>query len=102
MDPSGYICCYQVSCLNRYIQTNSIVQHEIQIKNRIIKHVNVYVKIIVHAKENSSWNPSTKYLSILCPMKLYMLWISKMTNSVQINVTSTMIKNTDDRQLKFK
>ena len=70
MDPSGYICCYQVSCLNRYIQTNSIAQHEIQIKNRIIKHVNVYVKIIVHAKENSSWNPSTKYLSILCPMKI--------------------------------
>ena len=34
----------------RYI-SNSVVQHVFQIKNEIIKHVNVNVKIIVHAKK---------------------------------------------------
>ena len=33
------------------VNANSIVQHVIQIKNGIIKHVNVNVKIIVHAKK---------------------------------------------------
>ena len=33
------------------VNANSIVQHVIQIKNGIIKHVNVNVKIIVSAKE---------------------------------------------------
>ena len=32
------------------VNENSIVQHGIQIQNGIIKHINVNVKIIVHAK----------------------------------------------------
>ena len=34
------------------VNANSIVQHVIQNKNRIIKHVNVNVKIIVSANKN--------------------------------------------------
>ena len=37
-------------------KANSIVQHGIQIKRGIMKHVNVSVKIIVQKK--CSWNPS--------------------------------------------
>ena len=37
---------------------NSIVQLAIQSKNAIIKHVNVTVKIIAHAKKDYGWNPS--------------------------------------------
>ena len=33
------------------VNANSIVQYVIQIKNGIIKHVNVYVRIIVSAKK---------------------------------------------------
>ena len=32
------------------MNTNSIIQHVIQIKNRIIKHVNMNEKFIIHAK----------------------------------------------------
>ena len=32
------------------LNANSIVQHETQIKNKIIKHFNVNVNIIIHAK----------------------------------------------------
>ena len=40
------------------VNVNSIVL-AIQIKNEIMKHVNVNVKIIVYAKKNYSWNSST-------------------------------------------
>ena len=33
------------------VNANSLVQHVIQIKNGILKHVNVNVKITVHAKK---------------------------------------------------
>ena len=33
------------------VNANSIIQHAIQIRNGIIKHVNVNVKIIVYAKK---------------------------------------------------
>ena len=33
------------------VNVNSIVQHIIQVKNRIMKHVNVTVKIIVRTKK---------------------------------------------------
>ena len=36
---------------NVTVNENSIVQHAIQIKNGIMKHVNVNVKIIVSAKK---------------------------------------------------
>ena len=35
------------------------LQHVIQNKNGKIKHVNVNVKMIIHAKKYYSWNPST-------------------------------------------
>ena len=41
------------------VKINSIVQHVIQIKNGIIKHVNMNVKIMVSAKKDYIWNPST-------------------------------------------
>ena len=40
------------------VNVNSIVQYVILIKSKIIKHVNVNVKIIVHAKKDYSWNSS--------------------------------------------
>ena len=52
------------------VNANSIAQYVIQIKNGTIKHVNVNIKIIVGAKKDYSWNPSTcicvnsKYLKI--------------------------------------
>ena len=52
------------------VNANSIVQHVIQIKNTIIKHVDMNIKVILHAKRNHSLNPSTcifengKYLNI--------------------------------------
>ena len=33
------------------VKANSVVKHVIQIKNGIIKHVNISVKIIVHLKK---------------------------------------------------
>ena len=41
------------------VNASSIVQHAIQIKNGIMKHMNVSVKIILSAKKKYSWNPST-------------------------------------------
>ena len=38
---------------------NSIAQYAIQMKNGIIKHVNVNVRIIVKCKKGYSWNPRT-------------------------------------------
>ena len=43
------------------VNASSILQHVIQIKNRIMKHVNVSVKIIVPVKKDCSWN-SSKYI----------------------------------------
>ena len=37
------------------VNTSSIVQHVIQIKNGIMKHDNVSVKIIAHAKKIIVW-----------------------------------------------
>ena len=39
--------------------SNSKVQHVIQVKNGITKHVNVSVKIYCKCKKDYSWNPST-------------------------------------------
>ena len=38
---------------NVIVNANSIVQHVIQIKNGMIIHVNLNVKIIVHAERNA-------------------------------------------------
>ena len=44
---------------NVILNASPIVQHVIQIKNGIIKHANVSLKIIVRAKKDYSWNRST-------------------------------------------
>ena len=41
------------------INANSIVEFVIQIKNEIIKHVNVNIKITVSAEKDYNWNPRT-------------------------------------------
>ena len=82
------------------VNANSVVQHVIQIKNKIIKHVHVNVKIIVSAK---SWNPNTctyqdsKYLRSIadnsvvdCDKIITVMDIvsTKMTNTIATNVMS--------------
>ena len=67
--------------------TNSIVQHVTQIKNRIGKHVIMNIKIIVSIKKNIfrilahvfvrtvPISKSPVMFQKLCGMKLYLLWI---------------------------
>ena len=47
------------------VKVNSIVQHVIQIKNGIIKHVNVNVKIIVSAKKITAGNLAHVFVRIV-------------------------------------
>ena len=83
------------------VNANSIVQHVIQIKNGITKHVNVNVKVIVHAKKDYSWNPITcifensKYLKsiadtsvIECDEIIFAMDIvsTRKTNTIATNV----------------
>ena len=73
------------------VNANSIVQHVIQIKNGIIKHVNVNVKIIVSAKKDYSWNSSTciceksKYLKSIADTSL--IAYEKKSNTIATNVS---------------
>ena len=99
------------------VNVNSIVQHVIQIKNGIIKHVNVNVKIIVSAKKNYSWNPSTciceisKYLKSIADnsvtesdeIVIVMDTVSTTTttkNTVATNVTSTASINCHSKKVR--
>ena len=73
------------------VNANSIVQHVIQIKNGIIKHVNVNVKIIVSAKKDYSWNSSicicekSKYLKSIADTSL--IAYEKKSNTIATNVS---------------
>ena len=84
------------------VTANSIVQHVIQIKNGITKHVNVNLKIIVNAKKNYNCHPSTcicensKYLKsiadnsvIKCDEIISAMDIEsiKMTNTIRTNAS---------------
>ena len=64
---------------------NSLMQHVIQIKNIIIKHVNVSVKIIVHANKIIIGIFNTS--AITCDQIISL--IKKMINIMVTNVTST-------------
>ena len=64
---------------------NSLMQHVIQIKNIIIKHVNVSVKIIVHANKIIIGIFNTS--AIMCDQIISL--IKKMINIMVTNVTST-------------
>ena len=48
-----------VKYFHEIVIANSVVQHVTQIENVTMKHVSVTVKIIIHAKKDYSWNPST-------------------------------------------
>ena len=52
---------------------NSIVQHVIQIKNGIKKHVNVNVKIIVSAKKNVVRIPAHVFVRIAISKKVLLI-----------------------------
>ena len=84
------------------VTANSIVQHVIQIKNGITKHVNVNLKIIVNAKKNYNCHPSTcicensKYLKsiadnsvIKCDEIISAMDVEsmKMTNTIPTNAS---------------
>ena len=64
---------------------NSLMQHVIQIKNIIIKHVNVSVKIIVHANKIIIGIFNTS--AITCDQIISL--IKKIINIMVTNVTST-------------
>ena len=73
-----------------------MVQHVTQNKNRIIKHVNVTVKIIVSAKKDYSWNPSkwicgnNRYVKIIAEALIIMgVVATKKTSTIVTNVMST-------------
>ena len=94
----------QKNIFHAIVNTNSIVQLAIQIKNGITKDVNWNVKIIVHANKDHGRNPSTcicengRYLKsiadnsvIACDKIISVLDIvlTKMTNIISTNVVST-------------
>ena len=89
---------------------NSIVQHIIRIKNGILKHVNVNVKIILCEKD-CSWNhcacicENSKYLKIISDDSKIVrdeiisgmdIVSTKMTNTIATNVT----KNCHSKKVK--
>ena len=94
---------------------NSIVQHVIQRKNRIAKHANVIVKLIVH-----SWNPFTcicengKYLNLKSIVDTSVIVFDEtinatddsasknVTNTISTNVTSAVPINSDDKKVRNK
>ena len=95
------------------VNAKSVVQHLIEIKNGIIKHVIVIVKIFRSAKKDYSWNPSTcicensKYLKsmadtsvITCDEIISVMKIvsTKMTNTIGTNVT----KNCRSQKVRHK
>ena len=79
---------------------NSIVQYVIQIKDSIIKHVNVNVKIIARAKKDYAWNPSTcicdngKYLKSTSVTECdEIIFAMDIVSTKKTNVTSTSSTN---------
>ena len=52
--------------LHGIVNANSIVQHEIQIKNEITKHVKVNTKLIVSVKNIIAGILSHVFLTIVC------------------------------------
>ena len=98
------------------VNAHSIVRHVTRIKDGIIKHVNVNVKITVNEKKKDySWDPSTcisknsKYLKsivdtsvIECDEIIAVLNIlsTKVTNTIARNVTSTASMNCHSKKVR--
>ena len=55
------------------VNANSIVKHVIQIKNGIIKHVNMNVKIIVSSKKVIDGIPAPVFVRIVSIKKLLLI-----------------------------
>ena len=89
---------------------NSIVQLAFQIKNGIMKHVHVSVKVIVHARKIIVGILAHVFLKIvsiekillmiqkLCVMNVMDIVSTKMTNTVTINVST----NSDGKKVRYK
>ena len=97
------------------INANSIVQPVIEIKNGIIKHVNVNAKMIVSGKKDFSWNPITcicensnylkcnAYTSVIACDKIISVMdigSTKMTNNIATNVTSISSINCHSKKVR--
>ena len=95
------------------VNANLVAKHLIQIKNQIMKHVNVNVKSYRACKRHYSWNPSTcicansKYLKskvddskILCDVIIYLKYIlsTKKRNIIGTNVTSIASINSHSKK----
>ena len=99
------------------VNANSIVHHVIQIKNGIIKHVNVNIKIIASAKKiivgilahvlvttvsikkavsNSSVIACDEVISVMDIVS------TKMTKTIATNVTSTSSINCHSNKVRYK
>ena len=86
------------------VNANSIVQHVIQIKNAIMKHVNVNVKIILSCTcicedrrylktiANTSVVPCDEIISVIDILS------TKMINTIAVNVSI----NYDDKKVRYK
>ena len=92
------------------VYANLIVQHVIEVKNGIIRQVNVNLKIIVSAKKITAWvlaqariatfdDWKAKYDEIIYVMDIVS---TKTTNALPENVTSTMLTNCDDKKVIYK
>ena len=105
--------------LHAIVNAVSIIQHVIQVKNGITKHVNVNVKIIVSAQiyywYNHPWNPSTcicennEYLKSIadtsvaeCDETIIVVDIesTKNTNTIATNITSTPSINYQSKKVR--
>ena len=99
-----------LSILCVIINVNAIVQHAIQIRNGIMKHVNVNVKIIVRVKKIIvGRNPFVRIVSIkksivdgsviLCNeiINLADSVSTNVTNIVPVNVMNTLLVNSGDK-----
>ena len=95
------------------VNANLVAKHLIQIKNQIMKHVNVNVKSYRACKRHYIWNPSTcicansKYLKskvddskILCDEIIYVKYIlsTKKRNTIGTNVTSAASINSHSKK----
>ena len=91
------------------VYANLIVQHVIEVKNGIIRQVNVNLKIIVSAKKITAWilaqvriatfdGSKAKYDEII----VMDIVSTKTTNALPTNVTSTMLTNCDDKKVIYK
>ena len=77
------------------VNENSIVQLVIQIKNGIMKYVNVSVKIIAHAKKIISANLVQQFVNVTNHVP------TNVANTISANATSTVPLNSDNKKVRY-